>query len=453
MRRLILYLLVLVIVLFYVGTAGAAAAPYVGTVDSFISGATAPQATGLPARPTRTSVAGRGGITRTPTTGPVPTATAIPLKGLTGVSSPVAAAAPTPAPRATSRTMAGNKGKDTLSVKQRAALVQRLVGKRGLPRHRINFLILGSDNDQKFDRYAYPLTQVMIVLSIDPLSHTLTLLSIPRDFWVHVPGYPYNTAPDGSGTVGWSKIDTASELNFDSAACTVESNFGIPINHWVWVGLNGFIGVINRLQGVTLDVTHPVIDNNYPDDIGTNNAYGYRRIYIPPGPQHLNGDAALHFVRSRHGDVQGDFGRSSRQQILLKQLRHDLEQQDISQVVALLPSILSDLHGKVKTDASLSPLDLASYAGLFQASSHAKLNNVVLQPPYYSSLFTALDSTPQIEAEAGTGGQPYPESAVAPNWPNINIEIQRLFGGQDFSNPHCSAHTGSSAASTATATP
>ena len=63
---------------------------------------------------------------------------------------------------------------------------------------RINFLLLGSDNDQKF-RQKYPLTQSMIVVSIDPVHHKVVLLSIPRDFWVPIPGF------------GMGKIDAAAE--------------------------------------------------------------------------------------------------------------------------------------------------------------------------------------------------------------------------------------------------
>src|SRR5207249_3688556 len=117
----------------------------------------------------------------------------------------------------------------TRPTRQRLAqAVQRLAASSKLARRRINILVLGSDNDSKFASYSAPLTQVMIVLSIDPVSHTVTLLSIPRDFWVHVPGYRYNVGPDGS--TGWSKIDAASMLGFNSSLCTVERNFGIPID-------------------------------------------------------------------------------------------------------------------------------------------------------------------------------------------------------------------------------
>jgi LCP family protein required for cell wall assembly len=298
----------------------------------------------------------------------------------------------------------------------------------------VNILILGSDNDSKFASYAAPLTQVMIVLSIDPVSHTVTLLSIPRDFWVHIPGYRYNVGPDGT-TVGWGKIDAASMLGFASAACTVEHNFGIPIDHWVWVGLKGFIRVVDSMGGVTLDVTHPVIDDTYPDDLANpNDPYAYRRIYIPPGPQHLVGAAALRFVRSRHGDVQGDFGRSQRQQIVIRQLRRLLMSQDGAALVALAPALLKDFQGEIKTDIASPDLATAAYYwSLLRSVAHARITQVVLSPPYSTPEYWVTDSDPQVET--GNGGQPLQEDAVLPNWLLINPKIQSLFGAQYFNDP------------------
>ena len=322
----------------------------------------------------------------------------------------------------------------TAPTQRRLALaVQRLAASSTPPRRRINFLILGSDNDSKFASYAAPLTQVMIVLSIDPVSHAVTLLSIPRDFWVHIPGYRYNVGPNG--TVGWGKIDAASMLGFASAACTVERNFGIPIDHWVWVGLKGFIRVVDSVGGVALDVTHPVIDDTYPDDLANpNDPYAYRRIYIPPGPQHLGGDAALRFVRSRHGDVQGDFGRSQRQQIVIRQVRRLLASQDGAALVALAPALLKDFQGEIKTDIASPDLATAAYYwSLLRSVAHARITQVVLSPPYSTPEYWVTDTDPQVET--ANGGQPLQEDAVLPNWPLINQKIQSLFGAQYVDDP------------------
>src|SRR5256885_52922 len=63
---------------------------------------------------------------------------------------------------------------------------------------RFNILVLGSDNDRKVEEKK-PLTQSMIVVTIDPVHYKVGMLSIPRDFWVPIPGH------------GYDKLDVASK--------------------------------------------------------------------------------------------------------------------------------------------------------------------------------------------------------------------------------------------------
>src|SRR5579863_7491487 len=151
-----------------------------------------------------------------------------------------------------------------------------------------NVLLLGSDNDGK---YSFPalLTQVMMVIHIDTVHNTVTMVSIPRDSWVYVPEVG-----------GMHKIDQAFFLgatqhnSFDDgvrlARLTVEKDYGITIDRYAWVGLSGFASVIDTLGGVDIDVTHPIVDDAYPADMGNSkDPYAYQRLYIAPGPQHLDG--------------------------------------------------------------------------------------------------------------------------------------------------------------------
>jgi LCP family protein required for cell wall assembly len=101
---------------------------------------------------------------------------------------------------------------------------------------------------------------------------------------------------------------------FAHTVATIEQDFHIPINAYAWVGLDGFIKVIDTLGGVDIDVLHPIVDDTYPADITSpNNPYDYQRVFIPPGPQHLDGETVLEYVRSRHSDLLGDVGRTARQ--------------------------------------------------------------------------------------------------------------------------------------------
>ena len=247
---------------------------------------------------------------------------------------------------------------------------------------RINILLLGSDTDEKFQ--GQYIAQTDIVVTIDPASHTVGMLSIPRDFYIPVPGY------------GLHKLDEAYGLGgVDLSRRTIEQDFGIPINYYAWVGLDGFIKVIDEVGGVDVDVLHPIVDDNYPDDVGANknNPYALKRLYLSPGPQHLDGQTALEYVRSRHADLVGDFGRSARQQQVLAALKARLSNPD---VFGHLSAISNDLQGYLKTDMQLG--DVLKLMYFARSLDLNKINKLILGPPY-SSAGVAPAGTPDAGAD------------------------------------------------------
>jgi len=270
---------------------------------------------------------------------------------------------------------------------------------------RINFLILGSDNDRKKEA-AKPDTQSMIVVTLDPKHHRVDILSIPRDFYVPIRGhgkdkimlaFKYGAAHGGR----INGVQLALE--------TVESAFHIRIDHYVWIGLDGFISVINTFGGVTLDIKHPVLDDFYPDDLSGANPYVYRRIFIPAGWQHMAGDRALQYVRSRHGDLIGDLSREGRQQQVLLELHQRINALD---VLLNIESLVSELQGKVMTDLTLPQIyDLSQMA---RHIGPQDIHQVVLQYPQYARLSTAI--TPVGE-----------QSILIPNWSRIRPLIKQMF--------------------------
>lgn len=240
-----------------------------------------------------------------------------------------------------------------------------------------NILLLGSDNDNK---YVYPavLTQVMMVIHIDTVDNTVSLVSIPRDSWVNVPNVG-----------GMHKIDQAFLLgvnqnnSFDSgvqlARLTIERDYGITIDRYGWVGLSGFAKVIDTLGGVDVDITHPLVDDTYPDDTGKgtdpNSPYAYTRLYLAPGPQHLSGVQALEYVRSRHADLVGDIGRTQRQQQVLEALKLKLT---ASSIVSNLPTLIKDVTGQVYTD--LSQDEIIAFANFGRTLSGSQIHRITLGP-------------------------------------------------------------------------
>ncbi len=246
-------------------------------------------------------------------------------------------------------------------------------------------LLLGSDDDGKNKS---PLTQSMILVRVDPVGKHVTMLSIPRDLWV-----PLSTG-------GSAKIDAAYAYGGPAAAiATVERNFHVHIDEYAWVGLKGLIKLIDRLGGIDVFVTNPVLDDAYPDDINGGFLYGYKTVAVLPGGQHLDGDHALQYVRSRHNDINGDFGRSARQQQVLLAMK--VKASTLSP--ADLPDIVDALKGNFKTSMGLDRVrSLLSVANGFDL---ANVKQVVL----YAGLYTSYDHGPAY------GGA----SVIIPHWSQI----------------------------------
>jgi LCP family protein required for cell wall assembly len=205
----------------------------------------------------------------------------------------------------------------------------------------------------------------MIIIRFNPTAKKVTMLSIPRDLWV-----PLSTG-------GTSKIDGAYALGGAGAAiATVQNNFGIKIDAYIWIGLAGLVNVINAIGGIDVVTQAPVFDDFYPYDIGPGNPYRYLRVAVLAGPQHLDGTHALEYVRSRHNDLQSDFGRSARQQVVLLALRAKAAQISAEDV----PLLAAALKGQIKTDMSLSRI--ATLLPLAGSIDIKNIQQVVLLPPY-----------------------------------------------------------------------
>ena len=281
--------------------------------------------------------------------------------------------------------------------------------------HAWNILLLGSDNDGKYNFPAL-LTQVMMLVHIDPVNNQVWMVSIPRDSWVDVPDIG-----------GMHKIDQAFFLgavqhnSFDDgvreARLTVEKDYGVTIDRYAWVGLSGFASVIDTLGGVDIDVTHPIVDDAYPDDTGAqvSDPYAYRRLYLAPGPQHLTGEQALEYVRSRHADLIGDIGRTERQQEVLSALKKKLT---VTNVFSHLQAIIGDLQGKVYTD--LSETEMLAFANFGRSLSDMAVQRLTLGPGAGSQDYGDLADV--YDPSAGAD-----QSVVLPNCSNIQPAINRIF--------------------------
>jgi len=235
---------------------------------------------------------------------------------------------------------------------------------------RINFLLLGID--QRDDEKGVPArSDTMMVVSVDQANRRAAMISLPRDMWVQIPGYADN------------RINTANFLG-DAykypgggpalAKKTVEVNFGLKIDYYARIDFRGFEKIVDTLGGVDINVERAIRDDEYPTD-----DYGTMSIYIPAGPQHMDGKVALQYARSRHSE--NDFGRAKRQQTLLLAIRDRAMQLD---VIPKLPSLIGTLFDMVQTD--VPPREFLRLAVLAKSIDAENVSNLVidekLAPPF-----------------------------------------------------------------------
>jgi len=186
---------------------------------------------------------------------------------------------------------------------------------KGESQDRVNILLLGIGGEGHDGPL---LTDTIIFASVKPSTGQVTLLSIPRDLAVELPRY------------GIRKINHANaygkEMDYPGggeqlAADIVAKTVGQPVNYFVRMDFDGFKDIIDGLGGITVNVENSFTDSQYP----TLN-YGYQTIRFTAGTQRMNGDTALTYVRSRHGNngEGSDFARSRRQQLVLEAVKEKI---------------------------------------------------------------------------------------------------------------------------------
>ena len=182
-----------------------------------------------------------------------------------------------------------------------------------------------------------------IVARVDPTTNSATLVSIPRDTMINIDGYGYckfNAAYSYGGAA--LAIKEASEL------------LGVNISHYAEVDFDSLIGLVDTVGGVDVTVDQRIND---PDADGS--VIGQKKIIIEAGEQHMDGETALVFARSR-AYADGDFTRTANQRKLIAALAEKI----LSMPLAKLPGIVQTAAGSITTDMSVT--DLYSLATQFQ---------------------------------------------------------------------------------------
>ncbi len=222
-------------------------------------------------------------------------------------------------------------------------------------------LVIGSDH-RYTDGSAPARSDTLMLVRIDPRTHLISLLSLPRDLYVNIPGY------------GMDKINAAySDGGPKLALETVKEVTGLHVNYLIGVNFHGFTSLVNELGGVYIPVDQAYIHTTAEND-ALPPGERWSAIDILPGYQLLDGANALAFSRFRHTD--SDFYRTARQQTFL----HAFEQKVASRFHGIsvtdfgtIRSIIHTIAGNVDVAGRRGGIGLQTmvkYATLAYSSHH-----------------------------------------------------------------------------------
>ncbi len=206
-------------------------------------------------------------------------------------------------------------------------------------------------------------SDVTMAVRIDPATKTVTILSIPRDLWVDIPG-------DVADISGMNRINAAFNSGPDLLIQTIEQDLGIPINHYASVDFPGFSGMVDALGGVTMDFPTAVKDQYSGLDVTTT------------GCQVVSGTTALELVRSRHlyyknsageweYDGESDFSRIQRQDAFFRAVLAKLNATGLDPLT--INAFLGAAVTNLTIDDTLTKSDLFNLAQDFKGLSSSHL--------------------------------------------------------------------------------
>ena len=236
---------------------------------------------------------------------------------------------------------------------------------------RINVVITGLDASR--ERGDHKLTDTLMVVSFDPGSRKVAMVSFPRD----IANFRLSNGqlyPDKINTFyryAKSHEEEYPEGPMRALARELGHLLGIRIHHYASINLDGFERMIDVVGGVD------VVNEREIDDPGYGFGDGVRGFHLPAGPHHLDGRLALAFARSRKGHGDSDFTRAERQQQLLLELRRKMTD---PAMLPRLPEILDAAAQTITTD--LPPERVPGLLELAQGIDDENVERVVLAPPY-----------------------------------------------------------------------
>jgi LCP family protein required for cell wall assembly len=275
-------------------------------------------------------------------------------------------------------------------------------------RERLNILLMGVDSGP---RRAHALTDTLIVVSLDPVARTVSMLSIPRDM---------TNVPLGDGNTFAPKINSLvafADRNHDefpgggvkALERAVGTLLGIPIHYYARVNLGGFVRMVDSVGGVDINVVKPLADPNY-------GGYGVGPGWsVTKGRHHFDGANALAYARIRKSEGESDFTRAERQQEVLVAIR---DAATTGNLVFRLTDLLDAVGDTVRTDL---PADrLPGLAALAEEIDDSDTSRVVIRAPLLHPASNAYGAVqvPNVPAIRAMAARLFPAPGAAPvAWP------------------------------------
>jgi polyisoprenyl-teichoic acid--peptidoglycan teichoic acid transferase len=211
---------------------------------------------------------------------------------------------------------------------------------------RFTLLVMGIDRRADETGLAFR-TDTMILLSVDPRTRRIGMLSIPRDLWVEVPGWSQYQRVNTPMVLGENnRPGTGPQL----AMQTVQYNLGIRVHDYLVVDFQALTGLVDAIGGIEVSIDYTINDRLYPDM-----NYGYDPFFLAAGTHVLDGPTALKFARTRHGD--NDIRRGERQQQVITAIRERIMDFNLlPQLIIRAPMLLDAFNDNIHTSMSLEQM-------------------------------------------------------------------------------------------------
>lgn len=213
-------------------------------------------------------------------------------------------------------------------------------------------------------------TDTMMIVHVPADGSQATLISLPRDSYVNIPGYGMNKLnaayPNGYiNTKGDTNAKIAGGANL--LIQTVENLTGLNIDHFVEVSLLGFVTISDAVGGVSVNLCHSVDDTvAHNRSIGLSGGSG---LVMSKGVHTIKGVQALEFVRQREGLPRGDIDRTARQRYFLAAAFRKVASAGTLLDIGKLQNLISAVDKSIYVDQGLNMLDLAKQMSNLSANN------------------------------------------------------------------------------------